>query len=71
MEIYLLEYYKETEYEYFDTEAYNLIGIYSSEEEAQQAREDIAIRRNINRELLFVSQTIVGRLGWEGGFVRV
>lgn len=71
MEIYLLEYSEEIEYEDFTVEKYNLIGVYLSEYEAKKSKENIALRMNINQELLFVSATNIGKLQWEGGFVTV
>ncbi len=71
MEIYMLEYYEEVEYKDFNSEKYNLIGLYFSEAEAQRAKERIALEMNISKEFLFVSATKVGKLQWEGGFVTV
>ena len=71
MEIYLLEYWEEIEYEDFTTEKYNLIGLYWSEREAQRAKEGIISERKINEEYLFVSATKMGKVQWEGGFISV
>ena len=71
MEIYLLEYYEEIEYKDFTAEKYNLIGLYFSEREAQEAKERIALTMIDKDDLLFVSAANIGTLQWEGGFVTV
>ena len=69
MRIYMLEYYKEIDHGDFETEEYNLIGLYLLEEEAQKAKKRVALEMNIDEELLCVSSTEIGKLQWEGGFV--
>lgn len=69
MEIYMLEYYKEIDHGDFETEEYNLIGLYLSEEEAQNVKKRAILEMNIDEELLYVSSTEIGELQWEGGFV--
>ena len=69
MRIYMLEYYKEIDHGDFETEEFNLIGLYLSEEEAQNAKKRVALEMNIDIELLFVSMEDIGKLQWEGGFV--
>lgn len=69
MRIYMLEYYKEIDHGDFETEEFNLIGLYLSEEEAQKAKKRVALEMNIDEELLCVSSTEIGKLQWEGGFV--
>lgn len=71
MEIYLLEYCKEIDYESFTIEDYNLIGIYLSENDARNVKNKISENSNINEEDLYVSSTKVGKLQWEGGFISV
>ena len=71
MRIYLLAYYKEIDYEDFSVEKYNLIGVYFSEDDAQEAKDNIVLNMKIDEEYLFVSGTKVGYLQWEGGFVTV
>lgn len=71
MEIFLLEYAEEIEYDEFEFEKYSLIGLYFSEQEAQEAKKEFALKMNISNEFLFVSATEIGRLQWEGGFVTV
>ena len=68
MRIYMLEYYKEIDHGDFETEEFNLIGLYLSEE-AQKAKKRVALEMNIDIELLFVSMEEIGKLQWEGGFV--
>lgn len=67
----MLEYYEEIEHEDFNTEKYNLIGLYLLESEAQISKKSVAQRMNISEELLFVSGTKIDKLQWEGGFVTV
>lgn len=69
MRIHMLEYDKEMKYGDFETEEYNLIGLYLSEEEAQDAKKKVALEMNIDDALLSVSSTEIGKLQWEGGFV--
>lgn len=69
MRIHMLEYDKETDHGDFETEEYNLIGLYLSEEEAQEAKKRVASEMNIDEALLFVSSSEIGKLQWEGGFV--
>lgn len=69
MQIHMLEYYKEIDHGDFDTEEYNLIGLYLSEEEAKDAKKRVALEMNIDENLLFVSLEEIGSLQWEGGFV--
>lgn len=69
MEIYMLEYYKETDDGDTITEEYNLIGLYLSKKEAQNAKRKFALERKIDKNLLFVSMSEIGRVQWEGGFV--
>ena len=69
MRVHMLEYDKEVDYGDFETEEYNLIGLYLSEEEAQKAKKRVALEMNIDEELLCVSSTEIGKLQWEGGFV--
>lgn len=71
MEIYMLEYYEEIEHEDCIFEKYNLIGLYSSEEEAQIAKSEVALKTNKSNECLYVSATKLGKMQWEGGFVTV
>ena len=71
MEIYMLEYYEEREYEDFDCEKYNLVGLYSSKREAQRAKERFAKQKKISKKFLYISSTKVGKLQWKGGFVTV
>lgn len=71
MELYLLEYYEEIEYEDFAIEKYNLIGLYFSEDEAQKAKEEVMINKKISEDSLYISATKMGKLQWEGGFVSV
>ncbi len=69
MRIYMLEYNKEINHGDFETEEYNLIGLYLSEEEAQNAKRRIVSEMNIDTDLLFVSAADIGELQWEEGFV--
>lgn len=69
MEIYMLEYYKETDDGDTITEEYNLIGLYLSKKEAQNAKRKFALERKIDKNLLFVSMSEIGKVQWEGGFV--
>ena len=69
MRVHMLEYDKEVDYGDFETEEYNLIGLYLSEEEAQKAKKRVALEMNIDEELLCVTSTEIGKLQWEGGFV--
>lgn len=69
MRIYMLEYNKEINHGDFETEEYNLIGLYLSEEEAQNAKRRIVSEMNIDTDLLFVSSEDTGKLQWEEGFV--
>ncbi len=69
MRIYMLEYNKEINHGDFETEEYNLIGLYLSEEEVQNAKRRIVSEMNIDTDLLFVSAADIGELQWEGGFV--
>lgn len=71
MNISLLEYYEEIDHGNFETEKYNLIGIYLTEREAREAKEEIIKEKRINEEFLFVSTTRLGKIQWEGGFVSV
>ncbi len=65
----MLEYNKEINHGDFETEEYNLIGLYLSEEEAQNAKRRIVSEMNIDTDLLFVSSEDTGKLQWEEGFV--
>lgn len=65
----MLEYNKEIDYGDFETEEYNLIGLYLSEEDAQNAKNKVALEMDIDTDLLFVSSTDIGKLQWDGGFV--
>lgn len=69
MRIYMLEYDKEIDHGDFEIEEYNLIGLYFSEKEAQEAKKRVLLEMNIDEALLFVSSTEIGKLQWEGGFV--
>lgn len=70
MRIHMLEYNKEIDYGDFETEEYNLIGLYLSEDEAQNAKNRVVSEMNIDADLLFVSSTEIGKYNeWEGGFV--
>lgn len=71
MYIYLLEYYEEIDPGNFETEKYNLIGIYLTKREAQEAREEMLKKERINEEYLLVSADQMGKIQWEGGFVCV
>jgi len=71
MEIYLLEYYKEIEYEDFAIEEYSLIAIYPSEHAAKVSKKKVCISWGIDKQFLYVSATKIGKLQWEGGFVTV
>ncbi|MDT2660313.1 hypothetical protein P7E02_10555 [Enterococcus hulanensis] len=71
MNISLLEYYEEIDHGNFETEKYNLIGLYLTEREAREAKEEIIKEKRINEEFLFVSTTRLGKIQWEGGFVSV
>ncbi|MBS6430368.1 hypothetical protein ACHEVJ_06855 [Enterococcus raffinosus] len=71
MNISLLEYYEEIDHGNFETEKYNLIGVYLTEREAKEAKEQIIKEKRINEEFLFVSTTRIGKIQWEGGFVSV
>jgi len=71
MNISLLEYYEEINHRNFETEKYNLIGLYLTEREAREAKEEIIKEKRINEEFLFVSTTRLGKIQWEGGFVSV
>jgi len=71
MNISLLEYYEEIDHGNFETEKYNLIGVYLTEIEAKEAKEQIIKEKRINEEFLFVSTTRIGKIQWEGGFVSV
>ncbi|MDE6983161.1 MAG: hypothetical protein K2O99_01295 [Lachnospiraceae bacterium] len=69
MRIHMLEYDKEIDHGDFETEEYNLIGLYPTEEEALDAKKRVASEMNIDEDLLFVSSSELGELPWEGGFV--
>lgn len=71
MRIVMLEYYKEVQYEDFEVELYNLIGIYLTREEAIKEKNRISIEKNIKEKYLYVSMGTIGRLQWDGGFVCV
>lgn len=71
MNISLLEYYEEIDHGDFETEKYNLIGLYLTEREAEEAKKEIIKDKRINEEYLFVSTTRMGKIQWEGGFVSV
>lgn len=71
MKIFMLEYYEEIKYKDFELEKYSLVGIYLTEKEALEEKERISTEKNIERELLFVSATDIGRLQWKGGFFSV
>ena len=71
MKIYLLEYYEEIDHDGFTTEKYNLIGLYLTKREAQEAKVEIMKEWRINEEFLFVSADRMGKIQWEGGFVSV
>lgn len=71
MYIYLLEYYEEIDHGHFTTEKYNLIGLYLTKREAQEAKVEIMKEWRINEEFLFVSADRMGKIQWEGGFVSV
>ncbi|MBX8936906.1 hypothetical protein [Enterococcus gilvus] len=71
MYIYLLEYYEEIDHGNFETEKYNLIGIYLTKREAQEAREEMLKKERINEEYLLVNAAPMGKIQWEGGFVCV
>lgn len=69
MEIYMLEYDEETDYDGFGIEKYSLIGLYCSEAEAQGAKKRIATKMHIDESLLFISSTKMNKLQWKEGFV--
>lgn len=71
MRIHLLEYYVEMGEDDSAWEIYNLIGVYFSEEETQKAKKNIALKLGLKEEHLYVSETNVGKIQWEGGFVTV
>lgn len=71
MEIFLLEYYEEIEYEDFDVEKYSLVGVYLTEKEAMEEKERISMEKEIKKELLWVSAEDIGHLQWKGGFISV
>ena len=71
MYIYKTEYYEEIDHGEFESERYNLIGLYLSENEALKAKDEISEKKKIKKELLFVSATKLGKLQWKGGFVTV
>ena len=71
MNIYLLEYYEEIDHGNFETEEYNLTGIYLTEIEAKNVKKEIIKEKRINEEYLYVSGARMGKIQWEGGFVYV
>jgi len=64
MYIYLLEYYEEIDHGNFETERYNLIGIYLTKREAQEAREEMLKKERINEEYLLVNAAPMGKIQW-------
>ena len=71
MKIYLLEYYEEIDHGNFETEKYSLIGLYLTEREAKEAKEEMLKERRINEEYLFVSAARMGENQWRGGYFSV
>ena len=71
MKIYLLEYYEEIDHDDFTSEEYNLVGLYLTEKEAEEAKAEIMKERRIAEEYLGVSAARIGEIQWEGGFVSV
>ena len=71
MNISLLEYYEEIDHGNFETEKYNLIGLYLTEREAREAKKEIIKEKRINEEFLIVSTTRIGKIQWKGGFFSV
>ena len=71
MEIFLLEYYEEIEYEDFEVEKYSLVGVFFKEKEAMEEKRRISIEKEIKKELLWVSAEDIGHLQWKGGFISV
>lgn len=67
----MLEYYEEIDHGNFETEKYNLIGIYLTRIEATEAKAEIMKERRINEEYLYVSAPRMGKIQWEGGFLCV
>lgn len=71
MRIYLLEYYEEVDHGNFETEKYSLIGVYLTEIEAREAKEEVMGKSRINEEYLYVSGDRIGKIQWEGGYFSV
>ena len=49
MYIYMLEYYEEIDHGEFESERYNLIGLYLSENEALKAKDEISEKKKIKK----------------------
>lgn len=71
MKLYLLEYYEEIDHGNFETEKYSLIGLYLTEQESKEAKEEVIEKRRINEEYLFVSADRMGVNQWRGGYFSV
>ena len=69
--IYLLEYYEEIQKDGFIHEKYSLIGVFLTEEDAEAKKYAIIKEWKLNENTVEVSEVLIGKSQWEGGFISV
>ncbi len=67
--MYILEYYEEVENGDLSYDRYSLLGIFLTEKEAEEKRDQIIKEWELRRDTLYVSMIDIGNSQWEGGFI--
>ncbi len=67
--MYILEYYVEVENGDLSYDRYSLLGIFLTEKEAEEKRDQIIKEWELRRDTLYVSMIDIGNSQWEGGFI--
>lgn len=67
--MYILEYYEEIENRDLSYDRYSLLGIFRTEKEAEEKRDQIIEEWELRGDTLYVSMIDIGNSQWEGGFI--
>lgn len=67
--MYILEYYEEIENGDLSYDRYSLLGIFRTEKEAEEKRDQIIKEWELRGDTLYVSMIDIGNSQWEGGFI--
>lgn len=67
--MYILEYYEEIENGDLSYDRYSLLGIFLTEKQAEEKRDQIIKEWELRRDTLYVSMIDIGNSQWEGGFI--